>query len=264
MAEKAFLYDLTRCTACRGCQVACKQWNEHQGEVTTNYGSYENPSNLSSKTWVRMRFLELDRNGKVDWRFMRHSCLHCEEASCAIVCPVGAIFKTDEGFVHIDKEWCIGCSTCVLACPFNIPHLDYNKGVATKCSGCTELGLNRIAEGLEPACIQSCPTDAVKMGNRTDLVAEGRAKVQSLKASGYPNAYLYGENELGGLHAMYVLDDNPGVYGLPDDPKVATSGVINKWLSGLVTAGVITALPFWLIFKRKQELAGKPGNKGGA
>ena len=102
------------------------------------------------------------------------------------------------------------------------------------------------------------------MGDRDDLVAQGQEKVGHLKANGYPNAYLYGENELGGLHVLYALDDSPSVYGLPDDPQVATKSVVGKWLSGLVTAGVITALPFWLVFKRKQELASKSGKKGGA
>ena len=263
MAERAFLFDVTRCTACRGCQVACKQWNEHLGEETSNWGSYENPRNLSPETWIKMRYIEAERNGKLDWLFLRQACMHCQEASCANVCPVGAIFKTDEGFVHIDQEWCIGCGNCVQACPFHVPHIDHHKGTSTKCSACTSVGLNRLWEGLEPACIKSCPTNALIMGDRDELMADGSQRVQNLKASGHPNAYLYGENELGGLHVMYVLDDSPSaVYGLPDNPTVATSDVVGKWLSGLVTAGVVTALPFWLIFKRKQELAS--GNKGGA
>jgi len=263
--SKAILFDLTKCTACRGCQVACKQWNEHKAEETSNWGSYENPKELSAETWLKMRFIETERNGKFDWLFLRRACLHCEEASCAVVCPVGAIFKTEDGFVHIDQEWCIGCGTCTQACPFHVPHIDHHAGLAMKCSACTSVGYNRLDEGLKPACVSTCPTGALAFGDRDELVSAGRAQVDKLKANGYPNAYLYGENELGGLHVMYVLDDSPSaVYGLPDDPKVATADVVGKWLSGLVTAGVLTALPFWLVFKRKQELAGGSGKKGGA
>jgi len=263
MAEKAFLYDVSLCTACRGCQVSCKQWNEHHGEVTTNWGSYENPEELSPETWLKMRFIEVERQGKLDWLFLRRACMHCTEASCAIVCPVGAIFHTDEGFVHIDQEWCIGCGTCTQACPFNIPHLDHHEGTATKCSACTSVGLNRQAAGLEPACIKSCPTNALVMGDRDTLVSEGKAKVAALKAKGYANARLYGETELGGLHVMYVLDDNPEVYGLPENPQVATKDMVGKWLAGLATAGVVATLPLLWLFKRREEMQAK-SKAGGA
>jgi formate dehydrogenase iron-sulfur subunit len=70
MAEKAILYDATRCTACRGCQAACKQWNENDeggGEKTTNFGSYENPKDLSPQTWLKIEFREIESGGKVKW-----------------------------------------------------------------------------------------------------------------------------------------------------------------------------------------------------
>lgn len=262
--SKAILFDLTKCTACRACQVACKQWNEHKAEETSNWGSYENPKDLSGETWLKMRFIELERENKFDWLFLRRSCMHCEDASCATVCPVGAIFKTDEGFVHIDQEWCIGCGTCTQACPYNVPHIDHHAGLAMKCSACTSVGYNRLADGKKPACVTTCPTGALEYGDRDELVAKGLAVVGKLKANGKPDAYLYGENELGGLHVMYVLDDSPAVFGIPENPKTATVDAVSKWLSGLVTAGVLTALPFWMVFKRKQDLASQSGKKGGA
>ncbi len=257
MAEKAFLYDISLCTACRGCQVACKQWNEHPGEKTSNWGSYENPKELSPETWIKMRFIEMERDGKLDWRFLRQACLHCTEASCATVCPVKAISHTDEGFVHIDQEWCIGCGTCTQACPFNIPHLDHHAGTVTKCSGCTSEGRNRITAGEQPACIKSCPTNAITMGDREELVAEGHRRVDALKAAGYPNALLYGEKELGGLHVMYVLDDTPDAYGLPVNPQPATKDMVGKWVAGVATAGILASLPLLWIFRRREEMQAK-------
>lgn len=262
--SKAILYDSTKCTACRACQVACKSWNEHEAEETTNRGTYENPEELSPETWVKMRFIETERNGKFAWLFARRACMHCEDASCAIVCPANAIFKTDEGFVHIDQEWCVGCGNCALACPFLVPHKDHHIGTARKCTACTTVGLNRQEEGLDPACVTTCPTGALKFGDRDDLLNEGRQRVADLKAEGYSDAYLYGENELGGLHVMYVLDDSPAVYGLPESPQVATKNLVGNWLSAIATAGVIAAIPFWWLFKRKESMAAEDNSKGGA
>ena len=263
MAE-AILYDATKCTACRACQVACKQWNELEAEETTNWGSYENPPDLSASTWNKIRFIEIERGGRIDWLFARRACMHCTEASCEQVCPTGAISHQEGGMVIIDQEWCIGCGYCVQACPFHVPHKDEILGTARKCTLCTTPGLNRLAEGWEPACVTTCPPKALEFGDRNQLLAEGRSRVQALKVKGYNNATLYGENELGGLHVLYVLNDRPSVYGLPEEPRVAISTSVGQWVGGLVTAGVIAALPFWLLFKRKKQLeAEKASVEGG-
>ena len=272
MAEKAILYDATRCTACRGCQAACKQWNENDEVIPTvengveahNWGSYENPPKLSANTWVRMTFTEVERDGKVDWLFSRHACMHCTEASCEQVCPTGAISHQEGGMVIIDQEWCIGCGYCVQACPYHVPHKDEALGTARKCVLCTAPGLNRLDEGLEPACVTTCPPKALEFGDRSQLLNVGRSRIQALKAKGYSDATLYGENELGGLHVLYVLKDRPSVYGLPEEPQMATSNSVGQWLSGILTAGVVAAVPFWFLFKRKKQLeAEKASVEGG-
>jgi formate dehydrogenase iron-sulfur subunit len=230
--------------------VACKQWNELEAEETTNRGTYENPPDLSASTWNKIRFIETERGGQLDWLFARRACMHCTEASCEQVCPTGAISHEENGAVIIDQEWCIGCSYCVQACPFHVPHKDEALGTARKCTSC----LSRRSNGLEPACVKTCPTGALEIGDRTALVTKGRQQVQALKADGHSNAYLYGEEELGGLHVMYILDDSPAVYGLPEAPQVAISTSVGQWLSGILTAGVVAALPFWFLFKRKQQI----------
>jgi formate dehydrogenase iron-sulfur subunit len=262
MADKAILFDPNRCSACRGCQVACKEWNEHEATKTVFTGSYENPKTLSSNTWVRMRFDEVVRNGKLSFLFTRNSCMHCTNASCATICPVKAITHTKEGFVHIDQEWCIGCGTCTEACPFHIPHLNHHEGTATKCQACTTVGLNRLDAGAEPACVKACPPDALIYGDRDTLVATGQQRVADLKAKGHANAYLYGEKELDGLHLMYVLDDQPSVYGLPENPQSASVDMAGKWLAGLATAGVVATLPLLWIIRRRDEMKAK--TEGGA
>ncbi len=240
MAEKAILYDATRCTACRGCQVACKQWNENDeiipdvenGVQAVNRGSYENPPDLSPQTWLKIEFREVERSGKVAWLFNRRACMHCTDASCVKVCPTGALYHHELGFVAYNKDLCSGCGYCADFCPFNVPRSDRNlwTGVAKmdKCTFCTTPGLDRIAQGWEPACVKTCPTDALIYGDRDELVAVGRERVSALKAKGYSNAYLYGDTELGGLHVMYVLDDSPEVYGLPVAPQVPAAAIAWK------------------------------------
>ena len=277
MAEKAILYDTTLCTACRGCQVACKQWNENDELIPTeengvdshNWGSYENPPDLSPTTWLKMTFTEVAPGGKVRWLFNRRACMHCTDAGCVKVCPSGALFHHELGFVSYNKDICTGCGYCIEACPFNVPRSTRNvlSGVAKmdKCTFCTTPGLDRIAEGWEPACVKTCPPGALKYGDRNQLVAEGRKRVASLKAKGWENAYLYGDNELGGLHVMYVLDDYPQVYGLPSKPMIPA--VVSAWqdviqplgwaVGGLTLVGLGLNYLVAREAKMTQELPGK-------
>jgi len=239
MAEKAILYDATKCTACRGCQVACKQWNENDeyipspadgvGVQAKNTGSYENPPDLSPTTWLKMEFREVEAGGSIRWLFTRRACMHCTDAGCVKVCPTGSLYHHELGFVAYDKDTCSGCGYCADACPFQVPRSTRNilSGIAKmdKCTFCTTAGLDRIAEGWEPACVKTCPPGALKYGDRAELVAEGRKRVQALQAKGWPNANLYGEKELDGLHVMYVLDDAPAIYGLPAEPRVSAATI---------------------------------------
>jgi len=246
---KAMLVDVSKCIGCRSCQVACKEWHDLPAVSTKQEGTYENPPELSASTWTKIEFKEFGEDGTFRWLFRKHQCMHCTEASCVEVCPTGAVAHHDE-FVEINQEWCIGCGYCVTACPFGAVHREPPKGTARKCVFC----IDRVTNGLEPACAKACPTGAIQFGERADLVEAAHRRVQTLIAEGYSNAVLYGENELGGLGYLYVLTDRPSVFNLPENPEVATSMVSAQWFSGIGTAVLLAAVSFWLFFKRKKRI----------
>lgn len=279
MAEKVILYDPIRCTACRGCQAACKQWNENDEAIPTvengvksvNRGSYENPPDLSPTTWIKMEFREVERKGKLDWLFTRRACMHCTDAACVRVCPNGSLYHHKLGFVAYNKDTCTGCGYCIDACPFDVPRSDRNilTGIAKmdKCTLCTTPGLDRIAQGWEPACVKTCPPKALEYGDRDKLLSAGKKRVAALKTKGYSNAYLYGDKELGGLHVLYVLDDSPEVYGLPVNPQVSVATIAWQnvvqplgWALGGLT---IVGLGINYLVARQTKIAEEiPGKKG--
>lgn len=229
MAEKAILIDTSKCIACKGCQIACKQWNElaaGKPEFFASTDGYENPSDLSSITYNLIKFhLDEKPNGDPDWLFRKKQCMHCTDAACLQNCPVSTIKRADNGFVWIDRSGCIGCGTCVLVCPFSIPHLsdgtgEEDEGVTKsyKCWGCQD----RQTNGVEPACVKTCPPDAAVYGDWDEMAQMAKDRKAELEAAG-KTAYLYGIDELGGLHYIYVLLRDPSFYGLPSAAELSSS-----------------------------------------
>ena len=236
MGRKTILVSPELCIGCRGCQTACKEWNRLEGEKTVNRGSTENPPDLSTNTFNKIRYVELpSEKQSVRWLFVSQRCMHCGDAGCMKICPApGALFKTPEGAVAYDKDKCIGCRLCVTSCPFNVPRYDANNKIS-KCHLCAD----RISQGLTPACTKTCPTGALSYGDRDELI--GLAK-----KAGY--AKVYGEKDLEGLGAVYAFTDAPKIYGMSESPAIPEAVVfwdnILKPLSYLGLAGVVAAAAF--------------------
>ena len=228
MAESkmGFLIDTSRCIGCRSCQVACKQWNKLDPDKTVNQGTYENPRDLTSNLYNRIRFVEKTDGDNVKWLFLNERCVHCGDAGCMKVCPSpGALYRTKEGFVAYDKEKCIACKYCVSACPFGVPRY----GADDKISKC-HLCFDRIGAGMSPACAKACPTQTLQYGPRIGLIAKSKAAKKT----------VYGEADLSGLGVLYLLDDKPEAYGLPANPSIPTA--IFLWKDVLKPLGL---LGFW-------------------
>jgi len=196
------LIDTVRCIGCRGCQVACKMWNECKAEKTNFFGGpgYQNPADLSPDTWTLITYNEVLVGGRFDWVFGKKQCMHCLEPACAAACPVAALEKTESGPVVYHKGRCIGCRYCMLACPFEIPRFDYESANAyiTKCTMCAD----RVEVGGVPACSKVCPTGAVAFGVRSAMIDEARRRIAA-NPTGYAHK-IYGLEEAGGTCVLHI------------------------------------------------------------
>jgi len=205
---KGMIIDTTRCTGCRGCQSACKQWNLLPGVVTSFSATQTNPPSLNAATYNVVEFYELtDDQGNLGWHFTQKRCLHCLRPRCVATCDIDAIVKLGSGPVVVDRGICTGIQEC--ECPFDMLTFGSNRK-AFKCTFCWD----RQEEGLEPACARTCPLNAIEFGERDELIVQARARIQ-----GNPDRYfdhIYGELEAGGTSIMYLTAVAPVELGFPN------------------------------------------------
>jgi len=259
----ALLFDAHLCTGCRGCQVACKQWNDLPATETKNTGSYQNPPRLTDKTYLVMKFNETrQEDGKLVWAFGRHSCMHCHHPACASACPLEALHKTEDGPVLYRADRCFGCRYCMLACPFEIPTFEFDNNEfesprIRKCQLCSD----RLAVGREPACAQSCPTGALKYGQREELLAYAKERIAK-----YPDIYqqhVYGEEEAGGTSILYISHVPFEQLGLPTNlgnKPVSARAEDAMFATPIAAAGLVAGLTgFYWIVRRRRQMAEKGG-----
>jgi formate dehydrogenase iron-sulfur subunit len=251
----AKLIDTTKCIGCKACQVACMEWNDLRDEIGTNVGGYQNPHDLTDQSWTLMRFAEYEnpaKGGDLEWLIRKDGCMHCADPGCLKACPApGAIVQYANGIVDFQEENCIGCGYCIAGCPFNIPRISQRDHKAYKCTLCSD----RVAVGLEPACIKSCPTGALVWGTKEDMHQHAAERVEDLKSRGFDQAGVYDPPGVGGTHVMYVLHhaDQPELYnGLPEDPRISLSTRLWKGVTKpLALAGIaLTALAGFFHFIR--------------
>ncbi|HZC67146.1 MAG TPA: formate dehydrogenase subunit beta [Nitrospirales bacterium] len=254
----AKLIDVSKCIGCKACQVACMEWNDLRDEVGTNHGVYDNPLDLTDKSWTVMRFSEVEvEQGKLEWLIRKDGCMHCADPGCLKACPApGAIVQYSNGIVDFHEENCIGCGYCITGCPFNIPRISKKDSKAYKCTLCSD----RVSVGQEPACVKTCPTGALVFGSKEDMIQHAEERIVDLKSRGYKNAGLYDPPGVGGTHVMYVLQhaDQPQIYnGLPKDPQISLlvelwKGVLKPIMSLGLGLVALTAFFHYVTFGPKE------------
>lgn len=174
----AFLVDTRKCVGCGLCVKACKTENEipYDAPVTrtwieryviTKDGKVHIDSPMAGRdgfTDNKIHGEEIDPKDIAKAFFVPKGCNHCDNPPCVQVCPVGATYQTNEGVVLVDREWCMGCAYCVMACPFGVRFIHPVHKVVDKCTMC----YHRISKGLPTACVASCSFGARQLANLKD------------------------------------------------------------------------------------------------
>jgi formate dehydrogenase iron-sulfur subunit len=208
---KMFFVDLTRCTACRGCQVACKQWKNLPAEKTVNTGSHQNPPDLSFNTLKTVHFAEKGKAsaGNMEWLFFPEQCRHCTDPPClgqadadkegAVIqdAASGAVLFTD----LIDQVDGDGVRA---ACPYDIPRRQKDGKRLSKCDMC----IDRVREGKLPACVLSCPTSCMHFGEEKEMEALAKKRLEEVKKK-YPKAAL---GDPDSVRVVYLFQEDPRGY----------------------------------------------------
>jgi Fe-S-cluster-containing dehydrogenase component len=253
------LFDNTQCIGCRKCEAGCNQVNQ----LPAPGQPFDDLSVLNKKRRTTAKaYTIVNRHDKVSYPkgplYQKIQCNHCLEPACGSACFVKAFTKTKIGAVTYDESVCVGCRYCMIACPFEIPTYEYEKALTPRIMKCT-LCYPRIIKGLLPGCVQSCPTEALTFGKRTDLIRIARGRIYK-----FPNRYvnhIYGEHEMGGTSWLYIsgvpfsevgMREDLGVTPAPELTAGALSGVpIVVGLWPVLLTGI------YAITKRKEKIADK-------
>ncbi len=197
------LVDLTRCIGCRACSRACVNVNNlHPDDDGSNVSLQHREIPTFDKWSVVNPVHGVKTDGSSFSTNIKKQCMHCLEPACVSVCPVGALAQTEKGPVIYRTERCIGCRYCMIACPFEVPKFDWNSGIFPVIGKCQFCAQNRLYKGLQPGCVEACPTGALKFGKRQTLLFEAKSRIKANPGKYIP--HVYGENEIGGTSWLYI------------------------------------------------------------
>jgi formate dehydrogenase iron-sulfur subunit len=208
------LIDTTMCVGCRACEAACIEVN---GLPAPKAGFESDDVFRQRRDTTPDQFTVVNRfeNPKDPDHpiYVRKQCLHCNQPACASACLTKALEKTKEAPVIYNKNRCMGCRYCMIACPFDVPKYQYSSATpyVRKCTFCAE----RQKQGLKPACAEACPTGATLFGKKSELLELARTRLY-MEPDRYVH-HIYGEHEAGGTGWLYLLPAAaaPDELGLP-------------------------------------------------
>ena len=263
------LYDSTRCIGCRACVTKCREANG-LGASRTGDGLYDAPADLDASTKNVIRLADL--GGRT--AFVKAQCMHCVDPACTSVCMIGALRKNAAtGIVEYDKDGCVGCRYCEVACAFNVPKYTWDRAFNSqivKCELCRHRSDDKrggVWAVANPACCEACPREAVVYGRRADLLAEARRR---LAAS--PDRYepkVYGEEDAGGTQVLYLSAKGVSFQrlGLPDvgpDAVPQLSETIQHGIYyGMIAPVVLFGAALVAVRKRRAQDDARSGGEEG-
>lgn len=255
------LVDLSRCVGCRSCEAACnlEQNLPAPPEPFDDFSVFDQRYRGQKRRTDETRYTVVNRyevEGIDHPLFRKIQCNHCNEPGCLTSCFVNAYTKTPEGAVIYNDKVCVGCRTCMIACPFYIPTFKYSSAFSPKIMKCVFCYDTRLIHGKPPACVESCPIEALTFGRREDMLKVGKHRIKN-----NPGKYvdhIYGEHEAGGTAWMYISPVSFEKVGM--DPNVPKEPILNfvKNFLGIVPM-VLTIWPalftgFYLLANRKDRL----------
>lgn len=206
---KAFLIDTTRCTACRGCQVACKEWHNLPALKTKQRGTHQNPPDLTPFNYKLVRFSEHLIDGVVKWYFFPDQCRHCIAPPCVMVAEdyvPGAMVQDDEtgAIIYTDLTKRLSAEEFEEireSCPYDIPRRDTATGLVAKCDMC----IDRVKNNLNPMCVATCAMGAMEFGEREDMLRLAERRLAKVRKE-FPRASLADPDD---VCVIYLLADEP-------------------------------------------------------
>jgi len=222
-----FIIDNRRCIGCHACTVACK--SEHEVAVGVN------------RTWVK--YIEKGQFPESRRLFSVMRCNHCDDAPCVDICPVTALYTREDGIVDFDNRRCIGCKACMQACPYDALYIDPNTHTAAKCNYCA----HRVDIGLEPACVNVCPTQAIISGDLDDPTS----KIAKLKSR---EVVTVRKPEKATRPALFYIDGKTAQKIKCDKMTAASKREMSKPWTSLQSIPMTMACPLALKLRMKISL----------
>jgi len=199
--QRAMLFDGTLCVGCRACELACNSKNElgRTPDEIFEGRDAEDSRALAPDVYTYVTFHQWESDPSTA-AFGKVQCMHCIEPACVSSCPVHALRKTELGPVVWDGDICLGCRYCMMACPFLVPRFEWESRnpAIRKCDMCADLQ----EKGEPPACVAACPTKALRVGTRSELLELAHQRIVER-----PRRYVhhvYGEHEAGGTNFLHL------------------------------------------------------------
>ncbi|PUB80949.1 MAG: hydrogenase 2 operon protein HybA [gamma proteobacterium symbiont of Ctena orbiculata] len=285
-AEEAIgmLYDSTLCIGCKACVSKCKEVNGMPPTPLGDETAWDSAYDLSAQTLNVIKVYS-DGEGELKdavengYAFEKRSCMHCVDPGCVSVCPVTAMRRHPKtGIVTHHPDACIGCRTCMVGCPYNVPQFDYDNpfGEIHKCQMCNQAGVERIDKGQMTGCAEACPTGATLFGSRKALLEEAKRRM-TLKPGeiyNYPRGdvrspdshhektvpeyrqHVWGEKEAGGTNVLHISSipfDKLGMPPLQERSYASISETVQHTLYSYMALPAIALAGLTYVVRRNTE-----------